>query len=153
MRCFSFLLIMTFFYFGSIEAQNAIDSLKTDTIKLKQHIVVIKYPSNYYKNETTIDNGDYGGKSVSFASKPPISIIVVMEAPNSKIDFGENSVITDEKELDYCYMEKGFCPFKGFFRCDTYKNSCIKIAYENVSECEKQLFDSILDDVIIKIKE
>jgi hypothetical protein len=149
MRRIILLMIVMFLFFSFIQGQNLIDSLKIDTIELHQHFVFIKCPVNFYKQESSLE---YGGRAISYASQPPISIITVIESANSEMDFGKDCVITDKIELEYRYTKKGICPLKGYYRSDRYKKTRIILSYENVSECEHSLFDYILDSVIINSK-
>ena len=145
-RMISFIIVMHLF-FSSIQGQNLIDSLKTDTIELHQCLIIVKYPALYNKKESSLE---YGGRGISFASQPPISIITVTESANSKIDFGDNCIINGKFDLEDRYTEKGICQLKGYFRSDYYKGTHIIISYANVSECEHTLFEYILDSVSIK---
>ena len=95
--------------------------------------------SLYNKKESSLE---YGGRGISFASQPPISIITVTESANSKIDFGDNCIINGKFDLEDRYTEKGICQLKGYFRSDYYKGTHIIISYANVSECEHTLFNT-----------
>jgi hypothetical protein len=144
------LILLGLFFSLSLYAQgqNLTDSLKTDTIKLHQGLIIIKYPANFRKKESPIE---HGGRFITYMSQPrPISLITIMEADNSLFDFGKNCVIIDKTESEHCYTEKGFCPLKGYYRSNIYKKTRITIAYENVSECELSLFDYILGSAIVK---
>ena len=131
-------------FFCPIQGQDITDSLKIDTVKLYHNTIIIKYPENFYKSE---QSEEYGGIFIYYASRPPISHVIIMEATNSKMDFGEDCIMTDKTELEHRYTEKGVCPLRGYYRSDTYKGTRIKISYESVSECEYLLFDYILDSV------
>lgn len=142
------LMIIMCLFFSSIQGQDLVDSLKTDTIELYQYSIVIKHPASFYKKEYMLENG---GRSISYASRPPISFITIMESANSQMDFGVNCIITDKIELEYRNIEKGICPLKGYYRIDYYKGTRIKVSYQVVSECELLLFDYILDSISIKL--
>lgn len=141
------LIIVIQILMNSIQGQNTMDSLKIDTIKLHQHSITINYPASFYKNENIME---YGGYSFFYASPISISYISIMEAANSKMSFGEDCIITDKVESEHRFTEKGICPLKGYFRCDYYKGTRIKISYSNVAECEHSFFDYLLDSVIVK---
>ena len=138
-----------FFSFSwNVQGQNLMDSLKTDTIKLYQDSIIIKYPANFHKNKSPTEHGVV---IFTYTSRlRPISSISIMEASNSRFYFGKNCEIIEKTESEHCYTEKGFCPLKGYYRSNIYKKTRIIIAYENVSECELSLFDYILDSAIVK---
>lgn len=144
------LIIVIYAFIGFIKGQNAMDSLKSDTIELCQYTIVIDVPLNYHKSQNSLE---YGGCSFTFAAQPAISIIGIMVAANSDMDFGEYSIISDKIETEHSHIEKGICSPEGFFRCDYYKGTRIKIFYKNVSENNKLLFDGILNSVRIIKKE
>jgi hypothetical protein len=130
-----------------IQGQNFIDSLKTDTIKLYQHTIIIKYPANFHKRESV----ERGGFNCTYASLlRPISLISIMEESNAEFHFGKDCIILDKTESEHCYTEKGFCYLKGYYRSNIYKRTRITIAYQNVPECELSLFEYIFDSAIVK---
>ena len=144
-KCILFVNIVCLF-FSSIQGQNLIDSLNIDTIKLFQNTVIIKYPKNFHKMESS---GEHGELFISYASKPPISVISIMVASNSRFDFGKDCIMTEKTESEHRHTEKGVCALRGYYRSDIHKRTRITISYESVSECEHSLFDYILDSVVV----
>jgi hypothetical protein len=144
------LMIVMCLFFSFTIGQNLSDSIKIDSIKLHQYFIILKHYVNFHKNEISLE---YGGRCIFYTSQPSISFISVMEAANSEMDFGDSCTIIYKTELEHCYIKRGFCPLKGYYRSDYYKGTRITISYANVSECECPLFDYILDSVnIVKIK-
>lgn len=134
-------------FFSFTKGQSIVDSFRIDTIKLYHYFVILKHPIDFHKNEISLE---YGGRYVFYTSQPPISFISLLESANSEMHFGDSCTIIDKTELEHCYIEKGICPLKGYYRCDFYKGTRIIISYENVSKCKLSEFDYILDSVIIK---
>lgn len=137
------LLLLTFL---TVKGQFFLDSTKTDTLEFYQNLVIIKYPLNFVKIEKSLD---FGGSIIYYTSQPSGSIITVMEATNSEFDFGKNCAITDEYIYINRYTTKGICFFNEYFRCDIYRGSRIIISYQNVSESDYNLFEFLMDSIIV----
>jgi hypothetical protein len=121
----------------------------TDTIEYFHYKLVIKRPSQFLMKKSKMT---HGGNAITFSSNPPLSFIAVIEAANTEINLGDDCNETIEYELNDRFVAKGFCPFKGYYRVDRFKNSRIKICYQVVPTCELEAFEEFLDSAVLIFK-
>lgn len=131
---------------NEINAQNSIKETTTDTIEFFSHQLIINYPAQYKIKKSNIS---FGGIGIVFSSSPPLSFISIIEAANTELVFGDDCEELIKYEMVDRIVHKGFCPLKGYYRVDFFKESNIKVSYQVVPSCELEVFNAYLDSAIL----